>query len=98
MNDPKRPILAVTMGDAAGVGPELCLRLLQEAGQGKTDFTPVIIGSAGILRRVSDRTGIPFNAPILSKIEDLARDSVRTAVILDLGLIESPEDVQPGRV
>ena len=27
----KRPLIAITMGDPAGVGPEICLRLLVNA-------------------------------------------------------------------
>ena len=71
MNDLKRPILAVTMGDAAGVGPELCLRLLDEACNGRTDFVGVVLGSAEILERVSNETGIAFNAPVVNQAEEL---------------------------
>ncbi|MFO0914889.1 MAG: 4-hydroxythreonine-4-phosphate dehydrogenase PdxA [Pirellulales bacterium] len=48
------PTLAVTMGDPAGVGPELCLRLLQ-ADDRLPAARIVVIGSAQILRRVAQQ-------------------------------------------
>ena len=47
-----KPILALTMGDPAGVGPELCLRALREAK--KLQCVPVLFGDAGVLKRVSE--------------------------------------------
>ncbi|MEI6231809.1 MAG: 4-hydroxythreonine-4-phosphate dehydrogenase PdxA [Planctomycetota bacterium] len=56
-----RPIIAVTMGDAAGVGPELCLRLLA-----RTDLpgnaVPLIIGDVDVLTRVAKEIKIDFKA------------------------------------
>lgn len=51
------------MGDPAGVGPELCLRLLNEptlAGQ----FRGVVVGNVEVLRRVAARLG--WSSPALS--------------------------------
>ena len=58
INIPELPRIAVTMGDPAGIGPELCLRLLQDAdvaGQA----TPIVFGDAGVLRRVARHCGLP---------------------------------------
>ena len=52
-----KPRIAVTMGDPAGVGPELCLRLLAEP-EIEDLCTPIIFGDAGILNRVAVATGI----------------------------------------
>jgi 4-phospho-D-threonate 3-dehydrogenase / 4-phospho-D-erythronate 3-dehydrogenase len=60
------PIIAVTMGDAAGVGPELCLQLLA----GKETFghsIPLVIGDADVLARVARQVKLPFNAKRLEK-------------------------------
>ena len=59
------PHIAVTMGDPAGVGPEICLRLLENADLTR-ECVPIIFGSADVLKRVSKVTGIPFTARILS--------------------------------
>jgi 4-hydroxythreonine-4-phosphate dehydrogenase len=44
------------MGDPAGVGPELCLRLLRDQRVLKV-CTPVIVGDAGVLERVARQLG-----------------------------------------
>ena len=46
------PKIAITMGDPAGVGPELCVKLLAETDV-ITRCTPVIFGSAEILNRAA---------------------------------------------
>jgi 4-hydroxythreonine-4-phosphate dehydrogenase len=62
------PLIAVTMGDPAGVGPEVCLQLL--ANPAVREFaTPVVFGDLAILRRCAERTGLP--APDPSAVRDL---------------------------
>jgi 4-hydroxythreonine-4-phosphate dehydrogenase len=46
-----RPVLGITMGDPAGIGPELCLRALREPAVLKACI-PVLFGDAAILRRL----------------------------------------------
>lgn len=50
--------LAITMGDPAGVGPELCLRALAETSLGD-DAIPIVFGDAAVLRHCADVTGLP---------------------------------------
>ena len=58
--------LAITMGDPAGVGPELCLRLFTpEAPTRLHNLT--VFGSRDVLDRVARATGLP---PI-EQVEDL---------------------------
>lgn len=54
-------MIAVTMGDPAGIGPELCLRLLQNSAIAEV-CTPIIYGDVSVLQRVSKRLGLPFNS------------------------------------
>ncbi len=49
-----KPVLAITMGDPAGVGPELCLRALAEPSV-LAVCVPVVIGDAAVLERVGER-------------------------------------------
>lgn len=59
-----RPRIAVTMGDPAGVGPELCLRLFtEEAPDFDADLT--IFGSDKVLNDVSLATGIPVAGDLI---------------------------------
>lgn len=50
------PRIAITMGDPAGVGPELCLRLLRD-DRVRAMCEPVIFGDAGVLARVARALG-----------------------------------------
>ena len=51
---PNLPKIAITMGDPAGVGPELCLRLLADAEIVKSSV-PVIFGSASVLQLAAEK-------------------------------------------
>ena len=51
-----RPILGLTMGDPAGIGPELCLRALREPAVLRR-CTPVLFGDAGVLQRLEKLLG-----------------------------------------
>ena len=50
-----RPIIAVTSGEPAGIGPELCLRLADFSG----DAQPVILGDQGLLAARAQALGLP---------------------------------------
>ena len=45
----KRPVIALTMGDPAGVGPEVCLKAAREARVLRCCL-PLIVGDLGVLR------------------------------------------------
>ena len=45
-----RPIIAVTMGDPAGIGPEIILKALADPAVKKV-ARPVILGDWGVLQR-----------------------------------------------
>jgi 4-hydroxythreonine-4-phosphate dehydrogenase len=62
-----RPTIAVTMGDPAGIGPELCLRLLQNEAISEL-CTPVIYGDLSVLQRVSMLLSLPCDP---SRVRDL---------------------------
>jgi len=91
------PRLAVTMGDPAGVGPELCLRLLAEPPIAR-ECSPVIFGDAGILQRVARATGLPCNSPVISAADWPDRwQAIEAPAVLDLAAIDAAS-VTPGRV
>jgi len=56
------PRVAVTMGDPAGVGPELCLRLLRDE-RVTAACAPVVVGDLGVLNRVARQLGWPAPNP-----------------------------------
>lgn len=54
-----KPAIGLTMGDPAGVGPELCLRTLANAEILRLCH-PVVFGSVDLLKRVSAAVGVPL--------------------------------------
>lgn len=85
------------MGDPAGVGPEVCLQLLAHADSAKL-CAPVVFGDAAVLRACAAKTGLPFDAPVVSAAE-WARSftSVARACVLDLGVI-GLDEFSPGTI
>jgi 4-hydroxythreonine-4-phosphate dehydrogenase len=64
------PRIAITMGDPAGVGPELCLKLLGDE-RIRQICRPLVYGDAGLLCRVARKLGLP--SPEASLIEQVGR-------------------------
>lgn len=93
-----QPLLAVTMGDPAGVGPELCLQALHSKKVNQV-CRPIIFGDAEILRRVGEATNQCSNFQVLSldAFESLDVDKIDTPTVLDFSNID-PEDFQAGLI
>ncbi len=82
-----KPIIGITMGDAAGIGPELCLRALQTPEV--LDYCrPVIFGSHSMLLRVADECGLPCPSNTVATDEWDGRVE-ESGLILDCGGLDS---------
>jgi 4-hydroxythreonine-4-phosphate dehydrogenase len=92
-----RPIIAVTMGDPAGIGPEIILKALADPAVKKV-ARPVILGDWGVLQRTRAgrrgwatlrcwRAGEPLRAML---------DDPRVTPVCSLSGL-SPRDSRPGR-
>jgi hypothetical protein len=92
-----KPLIAVTMGDPAGVGPEVCLQLL--ANEAVREFaTPVIFGDARLLSRCARQAGLPAPKRIISEIEWAEKfSSVDEPAVLDIFGFDA-EGFTPGTV
>lgn len=89
------PLLAVTMGDPAGIGPEVIVQALarRRARQGARFL---IIGDERVLRRAAERVGRPLRAqPVSSVLE--ARGSARRVCLFDLANAD-PDAIPMGAV
>jgi 4-hydroxythreonine-4-phosphate dehydrogenase len=91
------PVIAVTMGDPAGVGPEICLHLLAN-----TSFlqhcTPVVFGDAAVLARAAQACRLPRPVQIIQgPAREGALANLGSAAVLDLPT-NSAELPQPGMV
>lgn len=72
-----RPVLGLTMGDPAGIGPELCLRALRDPavlGQ----CVPVLFGDAGVLQRFEKEAGLSSSFSFSSSSSKLFESRART--------------------
>ncbi len=89
-----RPVIAITMGDAAGVGPEIIMKSLAHATLYAT-CRPLVVGDADRLRRAGEiaRVGLPVET-----VSDLNAAAFVPGRVdcLDLGLI--PPDLPFGRI
>lgn len=88
-----KPRIAVTMGDPAGVGPEICLDLLADSSITER-CVPIVFGDAEVLRLCAEQTGKVSDFQVIDQ-ENL--DSVSSPSLLDLGLMDL-EQLQPGTV
>ena len=85
------PRIAITVGDVAGVGPELALRCVENAGI--TDrCLPIVLGPAPIMARIADRLGLSM--PPVAELA--AVGSVAEPAVIDCGDVSDAE-VQPGQ-
>jgi len=92
-----KPLIAVTMGDPAGVGPEVCLQLLANDSV-REIATPVIFGDARLLARCARQTGLLAPKRIISEIEWAeACTRIDEPAVLDLFGFNA-EDFTPGIV
>ena len=65
----RRPIIAVTMGDPAGVGPEIIVKACMEEAVARTS-RPVVIGSAAVMREAIELVGAPLHLHPVTRIDE----------------------------
>ncbi|MDA7920473.1 4-hydroxythreonine-4-phosphate dehydrogenase PdxA [Verrucomicrobiales bacterium] len=87
------PRIAITMGDPAGVGPEICLDLLADK-EVASDCVPIVFGDRAVLEACAEKTGkaLPTSFCAESEIETVSAPSVFH--IESIGLT----DFEPGTV
>lgn len=85
------------MGDPAGVGPEVCLHLLNNK-MITAELTPIVFGDAQVLEACAQKIGLPAPNHVLSP-EEWAADpgAVQAPAVLDLRAVELGQ-FTPGEV
>ncbi|WP_342595389.1 4-hydroxythreonine-4-phosphate dehydrogenase PdxA [Salinicola lusitanus] len=89
-----RPIIGITMGDAAGVGPEIIVKALAQETV-HAGCRPLVIGDAGRLRQAMEIVSSPLELHVVETPAQ-ARFEPGTLECIDLGLI--PADLPWGKV
>ncbi len=90
-----RPTIALTMGDAAGVGPEIIAKTLADPAW-YAACRPVVIGDARIMERAANLVRSPQQARAIENLQGWEPDPGRLDVI-DLALLD-PADVPFGKL
>jgi len=87
------PRIAVTMGDPAGIGPEICLDLLADPMIAEV-ATPIVFGDLAVLARCAEATGKTPPARVVSLAELAGVDS---PAVLDLERMDL-DQLEPGTI
>ena len=78
----QKPILGITMGDAAGVGPEIIVKALEDAHMYEIS-RPIVFGDKKIIERAIEITGSSLQAAAIRQPSDGGR-SFGTIDVMDL--------------
>jgi 4-phospho-D-threonate 3-dehydrogenase / 4-phospho-D-erythronate 3-dehydrogenase len=89
-----RPIIAITMGDPSGIGPEIVMRSLAHR-EVYASCRPLVVGDAGRLRQVGAIVGSTLDLRVVSG-DSAALFQPGTVDLVDLGLV--PPDLPFGRI
>jgi 4-hydroxythreonine-4-phosphate dehydrogenase len=86
-----KPILAVTLGDAAGSGPELITKGFADP-EVRAVCRPIVIGDAGVMRAALAITRVPSQVRVIGRPAEAGDDPAVIDVIdlhnLDAGKLE----------
>src|ERR687893_1445287 len=86
------PLIAVTMGDPAGIGPEIVARTFAEEGFGD-EGRAFVVGDPAMLERAARLVGLPIRANVIAEPEEAAFEPGSVDVLAVGGL---PEDLPFG--
>ncbi|MDR1533709.1 MAG: 4-hydroxythreonine-4-phosphate dehydrogenase PdxA [Planctomycetota bacterium] len=91
---PAKPVLAVTLGDASGIGPELVAKIIAD-GFLEDVARPLIVGDGRVLRRGMSIAGVDF--PVHRLTDPAEADFSGGIQLIDTGDLD-PDAVQLARV
>jgi 4-phospho-D-threonate 3-dehydrogenase / 4-phospho-D-erythronate 3-dehydrogenase len=93
-----RPRIAITMGDAAGIGPEITVKSLADASATRSCI-PIVLGDARVLERAMAATGVHLPIRTIARPSE-AVGQAGTLELLDYANVEMAEhrwgEVNPG--
>jgi 4-hydroxythreonine-4-phosphate dehydrogenase len=91
-----RPLIAITMGDVAGVGPETIARSLAKP-EFRRRFRPVVVGDADVLQRAAELLKQPLVLHEIDSLTDNVQDDDEIVPVWNPSTV-STADVPPGRI
>ncbi len=92
-----RPTLALTLGDPAGIGPEIMAKALAE-GSALNALVPVVVGDAGVFAQVIEGCGLDLSVNRIDSPADAEPDMVNLIDLDNMGKVRFGEiDADHGR-
>lgn len=97
-----KPVLAITLGDPAGVGPEITLKSFTMGNLWETGI-PIVTGDVAVMERVRDTLDIDVEIVGVTGAAEARRlDGTRgdrpVVPVLDQGVVTDPEQLAVGKV
>ncbi len=77
-----KPVIGITMGDPASIGPEIALKALLE-DRVTSICRPIVVGDAEVFKQIASRLNLPIEINSISKVSD-AEFKAGRADVLDL--------------
>lgn len=87
MTEAVKPVLAVTMGDPAGTGPELLVKGLR-ADEVQSVCRPVIIGDAAVMRAATEIVAPGARVEVIARASEAADVPAGAIPVIDLGNVD----------
>ncbi len=95
MTKKNKPILAITMGDPAGIGPEIALKAFEGNDIHQQCF-PLLVGNAAIMQKAVADFGSPLTIRAIQSVKE-ARFTPGTMEVLNLD-VPNPEAIRHGEI
>jgi 4-phospho-D-threonate 3-dehydrogenase / 4-phospho-D-erythronate 3-dehydrogenase len=95
MNTQQKPILAITMGDPAGVGPEIAAMAFA-GGHLHKICKPILIGNSAIMKKAIQITGVSLALNSINRVEE-AWFEEGTIDVLELD-VQDAEKIEFGKI
>lgn len=95
---PKRPRIVITMGDPAGIGPEVSLRSLSCA-ELLSVCQPILLGDRSVLKSVAERCDLEIPGQFLtqSEFESVQENESSDPLLIDFQNVDLDE-LRPGQI
>ena len=79
----QKPLIVITMGDPAGIGPEIIAKVM-ESGEIDHLCRPVVVGDAGVMRKVVAEMQLAVTVHSIASLSDEAETVKTGMVVFDL--------------
>ena len=92
----KKPLIAITMGDPAGIGPEIIAKVF-DSGEIFPHCLPVVVGDAGVMKKIIEQLNFSVTVHVIAAPSDA--DPVRGRMdVIDMKNVDIAKHAWGGRI